>query len=217
MSYFTKEFISFFRELRKNNNKEWFHSNKKRYEAHVKNPMRAFVTDLISEMNKTDKTIDVEPKKCIGRINRDIRFSKDKTPYNVHLFAHVTQGSRMDPKPEIAFRFGGYDSGIMSGYYSPSKDRLLGIRNKIKADPKAFEKLYSNKKFVKQFGSIQGEANKRIPPAFKAMFEQEPLIANKQFYYVKEFDEKLILQDDLLKTILDHWKTARPLNEFFSS
>lgn len=216
MRYFTKEYLQFFKDLEKNNNKEWFHANKKRYEEFVKKPMLHFVTQLVLEIKRLDLEITVEPKKCMGRINRDIRFSKDKTPYNIRYFAHITKGAKTDPLPAIAFRFGGKDAGIMSGFYSPNKERLKGIRDNIKANPKTFKKLYSKKGFQDRFGTIKGEANKRLPPDYKELFEQEPLIANKQFYYVSECKPNIILQEDLLSKIMDHWNAAKPLNDFLS-
>jgi len=216
MKYFNKEFISFFKELEKNNSKEWFHSNKKQYEEFVKIPMQQFVADVVVELQKFDAEIIVEPKKCIGRINRDIRFSKDKTPYKICSFANITKGHKSDPIPIIAFQMGAKDLGIMSGYYQPIKERLKSIRDKIKSDPKQFKKLYTAKEFVSKYGSIQGEANKRIPPEYKDTFKSEPLIANKQFYFVKEFNQDIILSDQLLPLIVDYWKASKPLNNFFT-
>lgn len=216
MKYFKKEFMQFFKELEDNNYKEWFHSNKKRYEEFVRTPMINLVTDLVEELKKIDPAINVEPKKCLGRINRDIRFSKDKTPYNIRFFAHITKGEKTDPLPVIAFRFGGKDAGIMGGFYKSNKDRVKSIRDRIKSDPETFKELYSAKPFTEKFGSIQGEANKRIPPEYKALFEQEPLIANKEFYYVKDLKPTIILKDDLLPMIVDYWKAAKPLNDFLS-
>jgi len=217
MKSIPKDFLPFLKDLKKNNNRDWFHANKKRYEVAVKKPMLHFVSDLVTQLKKIDEDIVVEPKKCLGRINRDIRFSKDKTPYNIRFFAHVTKGEKTDLLPVIAFRFGGKDAGIMAGFYSPNKDRLKSIRDKIKADPKTFKKLYSAKKFKEKFGTIQGEANKRIPKEYQELFEKESLIANKQFYYVTEFKPNIVLQDDLLKFVIDYWKAAKPLNDFLSS
>mgnify|MGYP000347885152 CR=1 FL=1 len=187
MQYFTTEYIDFFKDLAKNNNKEWFHANKKRYENNVKKPFLNFVTALVAELNSIDKDIIIEPKKCISRINRDIRFAKDKTPYNLHLNAIISKGDQKNnPHPIIAVRFGGFETGIMSGHFMPSKESLLNIRNQIKENQQAFSLLYNNKNFVEKYGSIQGEANKRIPPAFQEAFKTEPLIANKQFYFVAE-------------------------------
>jgi len=216
MKYFTKEFIQFFQELEKNNTKEWFHNHKKQYETFVKKPMQHFVTDVVGELQKLDSEISVEPKKCIGRINRDIRFSKDKTPYKIRSFAHITKGEKVDPLPVIAFQMGANDIGIMSGFYSPSKERIKSIRDMIMEDVKTFQKLYSAQGFVSKYGSIQGEANKRIPKEYKETFVTEPLIANKQFYYVKELANDVILTDELLPLIVGFWKAAKPLNDFLS-
>ena len=214
MQYFTKEYTKFFLALEKNNNKEWFHANKKWYESEVRKPMINLVEDLITAMQKHDPDMRPIVSKCLGRINRDIRFSKDKTPYNQHLFAHITKGTKEDPLPGIAFRFGGRDSGVMTGYYKPSKSRLRIIRHKIKSDLKTFQKLKSAKKFVTNFGEIQGEAYKRIPKELQETFEKEPLIANKQFYYVAENKVSFVTSNTLLKDILEYWKAAKPMNDF---
>ena len=217
MQYFTKDYIEFFKDLSKNNNKEWFHDNKKRYDNSVKKPFLNFTVDLIDEVNKIDKEINLDAKKCISRINRDIRFAKDKTPYNLHLNAHITKGDpKINPYPIIAIRFGGFEAGIMSGHFKPSKERLLSIRNEIKDNTKAFNKLYTAKTFVEKFGKIQGDANKRIPVEFQETFKAEPLVANKQFYYMSEQKPDFITKNDLISTIMEHWECAKPLNEFIT-
>ncbi len=133
MKYFEKGFIQFFTDLENNNNKEWFHSNKKKYETFVKKPMFQFVSDTISELQKLDNEIVIEPKKCIGRINRDIRFSKDKTPYKIRSFAQIYKGEKSDPTPVVAFQMGAKDIGIMSGFYNPQIERLKEIRESLKS------------------------------------------------------------------------------------
>ncbi|HNR54889.1 MAG TPA: DUF2461 family protein, partial [Flavobacteriales bacterium] len=84
MAWFTNDFNDFFKDLAKNNNKEWFDANRKRYEASVKEPFTAFVAEAIKRIGKHDKAVRIEPKEAIFRINRDIRFSKDKTPYKLN-------------------------------------------------------------------------------------------------------------------------------------
>ena len=216
MQFFTEEYTQFFQELEKNNNKDWFHENKKRYETHVKKPMQQLVQELIVEMKMHDAGINDDPKKCIGRINRDIRFAKDKTPYNAHLFAHITKGTKEDLMPGIAFRFGGNDCGIMTGFYTPSKERINAIRNNIASNVAEFQKLLADPKLVKIFGTIRGEANKRIPAEWKETFEVEPLIANKQFYLVSEKAPSFVTSKNLVKEIIEHWMVARDMNDFLS-
>ncbi|MCI5054490.1 MAG: DUF2461 domain-containing protein [Flavobacteriales bacterium] len=215
MAYFTKEYEKFFKELKKNNNKDWFQENKKRYEEHVRKPMLSLVEDLIQEMQKHDPDIDPKPSKCLSRINRDIRFSKDKTPYNTHMWAHVSKGTKEDPIPGIAFRFSEDEGGIMTGFYQPSKDRLEHIRWKISQNLETFQKLKSDKKFVSLYGSIKGESLKRIPKGLQDIYEKEPLIANKQFYYVKNLGMELAYADDIVENLVEHWLVAKPLNDFF--
>ena len=95
-SYFSKDFLDFFKELAANNNKDWFDANRKRYDKSVKEPFKAFVADLISESQKIDPSIDIEAKDAIFRINRDIRFSKDKTPYKLDRSAIISAAGRKD-------------------------------------------------------------------------------------------------------------------------
>lgn len=94
MQYFTKDFLDFFKELSANNHKDWFHENKKRYESSVKKPFAAFLNDFFEEIRKHDTEFKVEAKDCIARINRDIRFAKDKTPYNTHYTAFASRGGK---------------------------------------------------------------------------------------------------------------------------
>ena len=91
---FEKDFIDFFKELAQNNNKEWFDSNRKRYESSIKKPFKEFISKLISEIQLHDSEVLIEPKDAIFRINRDIRFSKDKTPYKLQTSAIVSAGGR---------------------------------------------------------------------------------------------------------------------------
>ncbi len=216
MMYFTEDYLDFFRELEKNNSKEWFRSNIHRYISYVREPMIEFVKDVISEMQKHDNEMDPDPIKCLGRINRDIRFSKDKTPYHPHLFAHITKGTKDNPIPGIAFRFGAKEGGIMTGYYRPSKGKLQDIRRKIGGNLAHFQSLISDPDFIEKYGSIKGAAYKRIPRELQDIYEHEPLIANKQFYYMKELEAAVVLSKDLKESVIAYWLAAKPLNDFFA-
>ncbi len=96
MAWFTKEYEQFFDELNNNNEREWFNANKSRYEKHVKKPFEAFVSDLILRMQQYDSACQIQPKDAIFRVNRDIRFSKDKTPYKVQMSAVVGKGGKKE-------------------------------------------------------------------------------------------------------------------------
>ena len=216
MSYFTKDFIKFFKGLNKNNEREWFHANKKDYEAHVKVPFKAFVQLIIDKMQKIDPTVVITPKDAIFRINRDIRFSKDKTPYKTNVSAAISAGGRKDhSKPGIYFEMGHDKFGIFSGVYMPDKNQLQSIREAIASQPKEFAKILKAKKFQSYWGEIHGEKNKRIPKEFREDAESQPLIFNKQFYVMTQFDADKILDPKLDKIIMDHYSAAKPMADFF--
>jgi len=215
MKYFEKHFVKFFKELEKNNHKEWFHENKKRYELNVKTPFANFVGDLILAIHKEDDSLQVEAKDCILRINRDIRFAKDKTPYNLHRTAFISPTGRKDKTiPGFFVRLSPKIVGIMGGCFSVEKDQLKNIRNAISQDPKAFRKLIEADSFISKFDGIKGELMKRIPKDLQAAVDAEPLVANKQFYFVTELDPKLMLEDNLIETLMEYWHVMRPVNEY---
>ena len=216
--YFTNHFRNFFNQLEKNNHKEWFHANKKDYEQYVKKPFAYFVQDLIDRLAKKEQRFEqLEAKQCIGRINRDIRFSKDKTPYNIYMNAIITSGGKKaKDEPGIALRIGSKQLWIAGGAYMPEKEQLQKIRSKIANDPSKFQKLINAKSFRKYFSNILGDAIKRIPKEYQAAYEKEPLVANKQFYYVTEMPNDVILSKDLIQSIENVYKAAKPVNDYLT-
>ena len=215
MSYFTKDFMQFFKELQKNNSKEWFDANRKRYQTSVKDPFYAFVDHMIARVNERDETVQISAKDAVMRINRDIRFSPDKTPYNTHYGAIISSAGRKDKSvPGFFLRFSPEFIGVFGGAHGIDKDQLLKIRRAIAADPVKFRSLIDEKEFKSHFGEIQGEKHKRVPPEFKELALDEPLIANKQFYYVAKLSPDKVLSDDLPDTLMEYWETANPVRTF---
>ena len=220
MSYFNKEFVSFFKELSKNNNRDWFHANKKSYEEAVKKPFYAFVGDLIDAVGKVDgNPLGLEVKNAVFRINRDIRFSKDKSPYKLHVGAVVSAGGRKNMQiPGIYLQLSAEEHFVGGGSYMPDKQNLSQIRAAIAADPKQYRKAIASKKFLTFFpDGIEGEKNKILPKEFKALGDTVPELFNKQFYCMaKHKGQKFVLQKDLLKTVIDHYKAMAPLTQFIT-
>ncbi len=217
MAYFNEAFISFFNELKLNNDRDWFNANKKRYEKDVKVPFYHFVDDLISRVNALDPEIILEPKDAIFRIHRDIRFSKDKTPYKTQTSALITRGGRKNmTDPGLYIQFGADDARIYSGLYMLEKNDLLNVRRHIAAFPEELDTLRKEKNFVRLFGEIRGDKNKVLPAEFKLEVEKQPLIANKNFYYFAKYEPEFILKDDLVDIVIDHLKIVQPLNRYFA-
>ena len=217
MSFIDDRFLDFLRELELNNDRDWFNSNKKRFESEVKAPFQALVQDVINALAKVDQTIDIAPKDAVFRIYRDTRFSKDKTPYKTHMGAVVGPGGRRELGSNgVYFEISGHRLGIASGLYMPDKDRLIAVRRLIMSRGAELDKILKGAAFKRLFGELQGERNKVLPKEFKEAAKSQPLLFNKQFYCWAEYDPEEAKRADLPKFILDHYKAALPLNKYLA-
>lgn len=217
MTYFEPDFIDFFRELAQNNHKEWFDENRKRYAKVVKEPFKVFVEDLIRHLAaQNHDLIGVEPKNCIFRINRDIRFSKDKTPYKTNVSASVAPAGKKDMEtPGVYIELDADELKMYSGVYMPEKEQLHKLRSHISQNLEEFKGLHTNEAFVQHFGRIQGDRNKIVPKEFKPFLDQEPLMANKQFYFFKRYPSSILTSETLMPQLLEDHQVMKPLMEFF--
>lgn len=215
MAWFTDDYNAFFKELEANNNREWFTENKKRYEKHVKKPFELFIGDMILRMQEFDPACQIQPKDAIFRIYRDVRFSKDKTPYKTRMAAVVSKGGRKDTTLEgIYLELGNRHVRVYGGVYQPDKEQLFKIRQEILYNQKDFDRLINAPKFKDTFGEIQGERNKRLPPEFAEIQEKQPLIANKQFYYFANLNPDLLTKESLIDKVFEAYEASKDVRTF---
>ncbi|MDA3859734.1 MAG: DUF2461 domain-containing protein [Melioribacteraceae bacterium] len=215
MQFFSNEFINFFNKLENNNNRDWFNENKKEFTSFVKEPFEIFIEALINEIKEVDENIVLTPKEAIFRIYKDVRFSKDKTPYKTNVSAVISEGGRKDfTSPGIYLELSNSVIRFYGGAHFLARNQLQNLREFIADNLDEFHLTINDKKFKKYFGVLLGEKNKRIPSEFKELNLTEPLIANKQFYFLKSLSVKEILSKNLLKTIMDLYHAGKPLNEF---
>jgi len=215
MQYFTEDYLEFFKELAPNNNKEWFDKNRKRYLISVKEPFNKFVTDLIQEFSKRDNEVQLEAKDAIFRINRDIRFSKDKTPYKLNNSAIISKRGRKDKNyPGIYIELSPDKLRVYGGVYMPNTKQVQKIREAIVNQGDEFNIIVNDKDFKSKFGEIRGEKNKRIPKEFGELAKIQPFLFNKQWYHFAELSPKIILQEDLMDTILEYALSASKMRIF---
>ena len=215
MSFFNKDFLDFFTELGKNNNREWFNNNKSRYETSVKKPFENFVQDMIYKIHEDDESLMVTPKECIFRIYRDVRFSKNKDPYKTTASAVIGNGGRKNyTDPGVYIEMSAEHLRFYSGIYQLEKEQLQNVRSYISSNLEEFEKLLKDRTFKRYFGTIRGEQNKRLPKEFDEVLKKEPLIANKQFYYFTELAPEKILSKTLSNNLMKYYFAAKPMNGF---
>ena len=210
MSQQLKEALSFLSELKENNNREWFNEHKPRYESH-----KNFIKSVFEEVQTKMESYDEIEKLKIFRIYRDIRFSKDKTPFKTHFSCSFVRRGRE--------RRGGYylhlepnNSFMACGFWNPSKEDLLRIRQEIAADPDEFKEVVSHSTLHKFWGELQGDALKKAPKGFSPDQAGIEFIRFKQFVFIKKLELKQVLDPDFSTEVSNGFKTISVFFEYMS-
>ena len=212
----TPDFVAFFKELAANNRTDWFDANRSRYKKHVKQPFDALVEELIAGVRERDPAVDVERKHCVFRINRDTRFSKDKTPYKLNVAAVIAPNGKKDMAyPGLYVHITPDMVWIGGGIYKTEKEVLGRIRNWMAHHPTEVHEALRDPAFVETFGGVQGERNKRLPKDLAEAAEQHDLdiLYNKGFFYMAEHEgEDVVTRPDLVEFVLHHHNQAAAMN-----
>lgn len=217
MSYFTEDFIAFFSELAQNNDKTWFEANKKRFEKSAKKPFEEFIGEMIARINAVDPSVAITPKDAIFRIYKDVRFSKDKSPYKTHLGAVISAGGRKDMiTPGMYLQLDAEHVRIYGGLYMPSTQQVYQVRQAIAGNLQHFDALLNEKAFKEKYGAVSGEQHKRVPKEFEAAAEQQPILQNKQFYYFSKLPAQTMLDPKLPEIVMEHYFASQNMNAFLA-
>jgi len=215
MKYFNQDTLRFLQALPANNNKDWFTENKNQFKKNVEIPFKTFISDLIIELQPYIPDLSVEAKDCVFRIYKDVRFSKDKTPYKNHVSAMISKDGRKDKTtPGAYFQFSGEDLRLYSGCFELTPKQCEQIRVIIFKNLDTFNEFINAPKFVETFGEIKGKKYKKIPSPYIDSAEIQPLLLNKSFYFFKKYSPELALSDELLATIISDYKQAIQINKF---
>ena len=214
---FPTDAVKFLKQLKKNNTREWFETNKPRYESSIREPMETLLETLGGLLKQRIPEIHIDPKKAMYRIYRDIRFSHDKTPYKTWAAASFTF-SAMDRKTAPGFYFHFSDSavGVGGGLYAPDSNQLKNIRKAIDRDPSALRKCMADKKLMKYFGTMQGEQLTRVPKGYPADHPAADLLRLKQFLCWKEDEISLIYEPSFADFLAEHFSAMNPLVRYLA-
>lgn len=216
--FVSDKYTSFFKELAPNNSKDWFDINRERYLKDIKKPFEEIVNAVLEPLQKTGEIpFEMQVKECIFRINKDIRFSKDKQPYKLHCSAAISKEGKKDfIHPALYFEIGPEFLGVYSGIYNPEKEHLEKIRVYLSQHYSDFTSIISKKKFIETFGEVRGAKNKIAPKELKPFVVDCPYILNKQFYIVHQAAIERFEKTDVSSYILDKFKIAKDFNAFLS-
>lgn len=206
-----KSTFTFFNNLKKNNNREWFTEHKPEFKA-IETEIKAVYNGLGELLNAHDVIDRVK----IFRIYRDVRFSKDKTPYKTHF-----GGSYHRKKPELR---GGYylhispnnESFIATGFWEPNKEDLFRIRKELEMDAKEFRDIMSKPDFKKTWGDVVGDELKTAPKGFDKEHPDIDLIRKKQYIFTKKYTDKEVLSNGFIEDVNASFKVIRPYFDYMS-
>jgi uncharacterized protein (TIGR02453 family) len=210
--------IAFLTILKENNYKEWFHANKSLYEE-AKKEFEVFVQALIKEVHAIDSEIGYpEPKDCIFRIFRDIRFSPDKTPYKTNFGVYLAKGGNRKSE------FGGYyfhlepgNSMLAGGIWMPQPDILKAIRDEIFHNIDEFLAIVNNTSFKKQFKGIDYDSVlKTAPKGYPKDWKHIDLLKYKSYTVSKAVPNEVLSGNKLFDEIRTVFSAMKPLNHFFN-
>ena len=215
--------LQFFEELNLNNNRDWFLSNKSRWEA-IRKDFLAFTQALIDEMVVIDPSLgNITAEKCVYRIYRDVRFSSDKRPYKSHIACFLpTGGNRKCAVPGYYFQVGNDDEGLPGvcslggGIFMPDSKTLEAIRQEIFYNIAELKEIMAEKKYHQYFGDQFWTIKKlqRVPRGYPTDWPDADLLKYKDYTTMYSIPQKYLFEDDILDRVLDVFRASAPLNKF---
>ncbi|PYS51127.1 MAG: TIGR02453 family protein [Acidobacteria bacterium] len=212
-----KEGLQFLRSLKRNNNREWFQKHMSIYETRVRQPMECLVTAMATEFEQFAPEMVASPKVSAYRIYRDIRFSKDKSPYKTHVAAvfprsglgkHEGAGYYLHLAPTELL--------IGGGLYMPLPEDLNAVRNHIAENAKAFVRIVEGRPFRRLFGSLGGEQLRRVPRGFSPDHAVAKYLRYKQFLASRTFDPDVATTAGFYKLVVETFRAMLPFIRFLN-
>ena len=214
---FPPEGIDFLRDLKLNNDREWFNPRKALFDDKVRQPMVQLVTAIHREMARFAPDYVGDAAKCIYRIYRDTRFSKNKIPYKTYTSALFWRnGSSKDDMASFYLGISPEGIDIGGGIYSPEPDVLRAVRHHIAADAAGFRAIFETRKVKKLFGELHGESLSRVPRGFDPDHPEIELLKRKQFLLWTKLDPALATTPKLFTELVSRMEAAAPFIAFLN-
>ncbi|MEQ8474155.1 MAG: DUF2461 domain-containing protein [Marinoscillum sp.] len=208
--------LKFLEQLALNNSKEWMDANKSWYQD-CRKEFISFVDQVLKEMQTFEPAVaGLEGRKCIFRINRDIRFSNDKRPYKVNFGVAISEGGKHSENPSYYFHLQPGSNFVGGGIYMPPGETLKKIRQEVDYNPEELRKVVDEEEFKKVFGAIRGEKLKTAPKGYPKDHPNIEFLKLKSFTVMNELQDKDVASEGLKKVVLEHFKLMKPFNDYLA-
>jgi len=214
MAKIVKSNIEFLSQLEKNNNRDWFTEHKGDYESNRENVI-SFADDVLELLKQHDDIETPSGKKALYRIYRDVRFSKDKTPYKTHYSGYFGRATKL-LRGGYYFHIQKGNCFIGGGFWGPSSADLKLVRNNILHYGDELTEIINTKSFKNTFGNLAGDQLKTCPKGFDKEHKHIELLRYKQFLAVKKFTDKEVLSPNFSNQVNEVFKTLRPFFDYMS-
>jgi uncharacterized protein (TIGR02453 family) len=213
MDFKTLHFLS---QLAENNNRDWFQENRKLYDA-SKADMEQLVGYIIEQVGKFQDLGNLQVKECLLRINRDIRFSKNKAPYKNNLSAGIGPGGKTSGKIDYYLQIQpGNLSFLGGGMWETTPEQLARFRQEIDYNADELRAIIDDKEFRTFFPEIHGETLKTTPKGYPKDHPEIELLKRKQFFFVHRYTDKEVSSKDFGKLVLQAIKLLKPFTDYMN-
>ena len=211
--------IVFLKNLKKNNSKDWFDANRSKYES-AKQDVEEFAAAIIKSLSKIDEGIaHLQPKDCMFRINRDVRFSKDKSPYKTNMGVYFSKGGKKGNQAGYYFHVEPGASFVAGGLWMPMPEDLKKVRQEIDYNWDEFKKIVQEKKFRTAFGNLERNPEFELSRPPKGYDDDNPAIEYlklKSLIASSKISDKELTSRNLIKSAVSRFVTMKPLIDFLN-
>jgi len=214
-TYDLKSVLGFLSDLAMNNRRAWFEEHKAVYEQ-ARGTFEGFVEELIHRLSAYEDLSGVTAKDSVMRIYRDIRFSKDKTPYNTWMAAMIAPGGKKSGRLGFGLRVTPNDSGAAGGLWDRGSEQLDRFRRAVDRDSRAFSRVIEAPDFVRMFGGLKGETLKTAPKGYAKDHPAAEILKLKQVYVVRSFSDHAVSADDFMDQLVATFFAMKPFVEYLN-
>ncbi len=212
----TQQTLQFLTNLSENNNREWFHANRPDYDK-TKAEFEAFCQEVLTGLAKfQDNLLHTNVKSCILRINRDIRFSPDKSPYKKYLAAGFGPGGKSSGKVDFYLHIQPNETFLGGGMWSPTSSQLASFRQEIDYNPQHLKGIIEALDFREYFNEIHGEKVKKMPKGYSVDHPEIELLKYKQLFFVHKYSNQEVLSEKFADEVIQGCRLLKPYLDYIN-
>jgi uncharacterized protein (TIGR02453 family) len=214
-AYELESVLAFLSDLALNNKRVWFEEHKAAYQE-AKATFDRLVNELIGRLSVFEDLTGLAAKDCVMRIYRDIRFSKDKTPYNTSMTAMIVAGGKKSRRAGFGLRLAPNDSAVAGGFWELTSEQLARFRHALGRDLRVFSEILGDPTFAVTFDGLKGERLKTVPQGYGKDHPAAEILRFKQLYVMRSFPDQAVFAGDFVDRLVDTFRVMKPFLDYLN-